>query len=279
MSIKAFQQLACPLDGEALQKDRSSWSCVNGHSFDVSNKGYINLLPVQHKRSLDPGDHKAMVASRQRFLNAGFYKPIADALKQTVLSKTMSTNTISCLDAGCGEGYYLRELAASSPEHSFSLLGLDISKWAILAAAKQDPRAAWVVASNANIPALAQSIDCVLCMFGFPVYDEFRRVLKPEGLYIQVDAGPMHLRELRDIIYPSIKEKVSSGSEKPEGLTQIDHQTVQFSISLAGTSVIADMLAMTPHFYRASIEGREKALALSNITLSVDVTISTFKST
>ena len=32
----------------------------------------MNLLPVQNKRSLDPGDSKEMVAARRRFLEAGY---------------------------------------------------------------------------------------------------------------------------------------------------------------------------------------------------------------
>jgi len=43
------------------------------HSFDIASQGYANLLPVQHKRSRDPGDSKEMVAARRRFLTAGFY--------------------------------------------------------------------------------------------------------------------------------------------------------------------------------------------------------------
>jgi 23S rRNA (guanine745-N1)-methyltransferase len=37
----------------------------------VASQNYANLLPVQKKRSLDPGDSKEMVAARRRFLNIG----------------------------------------------------------------------------------------------------------------------------------------------------------------------------------------------------------------
>ena len=292
MKIIPFQKLACPLDGEALENKTlenedlenkgTAWLCPNGHSFDVASKGYTNLLPVQHKRSLDPGDHKAMVAARQRFLNAGFYQAVADAVNQAVFSTCARTDILNCLDAGCGEGYYLRELAAASnndPVFSgfeLSVLGLDISKWAVLAAAKQDARPTLIVGSNVNIPALPNTFDCVLCMFGFPVYAEFARVLKPGGVYIQVDTGPKHLRELRDIIYPSLKEERADKTESPEGFSKVSNDPVEFSIALNNNSQIADLLAMTPHFYRASAEGRDKALALKELSLTVDVQISTF---
>ncbi|GAB2779113.1 hypothetical protein GCM10027040_01370 [Halomonas shantousis] len=41
-------------------------------------------MPVQNKRSRDPDDSKAMVAARQRFLNAGHYRPIAEAVGRSV---------------------------------------------------------------------------------------------------------------------------------------------------------------------------------------------------
>ncbi|BBI59951.1 hypothetical protein HSBAA_12570 [Vreelandella sulfidaeris] len=67
MSITPFQALACPLDGEPLHVAGNTWRCAAGHSFDIAKQGYVNLLPVQQKRSHDPGDSKAMVAARQRF--------------------------------------------------------------------------------------------------------------------------------------------------------------------------------------------------------------------
>ena len=153
--ITPFQALACPLDGAPLQRDASTWRCAAGHCFDIASQGYANLLPVQQKRSRDPGDSKEMVAARQRFLNAGFYEPIAAATRRAALAELPATALASCLDAGCGEGYYLRQLAAaaSAGGQALALLGLDISKWAVLAAARQDKRANWVVGSNAKLPA------------------------------------------------------------------------------------------------------------------------------
>ena len=62
--ITPFPSLACPLDGAPLQGDGASWRCAAGHSFDIAAQGYTHLLPVQQKRSRDPGDSKEMVAAR-----------------------------------------------------------------------------------------------------------------------------------------------------------------------------------------------------------------------
>lgn len=278
MNIIPFQALACPLDGAPLRRDGATWRCAAGHSFDIASQGYINLLPVQQKRSRDPGDSKEMVAARRRFLNAGFYQPIAAAVSRAALADLRPGATASCLDAGSGEGYYLRQLAAAATEsrQSLAVLGLDISKWAVLSAAKQDKRPSWVVGSNANLPVLPGSLDRVLCMFGFPVYAEFARVLKPAGLLLQVDAGPDHLRELREIIYPALKPERSAEPRTPAGFVSLSTESIGYSADIVGAEQIADLLAMTPHLYRATAEGRARAAALTALTVTVDVRLTRF---
>lgn len=272
MAVTPFRSLACPLDGAPLQCQGSAWCCPAGHSFDIASQGYANLLPVHKKRSLDPGDSKEMVAARRRFLNAGFYQPIAAAVSRLVLADLPENATFSCLDAGCGEGYYVRQLmSALGVGQSVALLGSDISKWAVLSAAKQDKRPNWVVGSNANLPVLSGTIDRVLCMFGFPVYPEFARILKSGGLLLQVDTGPDHLRELREIIYPTLKPERTTVMPVPDGFAEGLFDTLRYALTISGAEQIADLLAMTPHLYRATAEGRARAAALTEIALTVDV--------
>ncbi|WP_237133105.1 putative RNA methyltransferase [Pseudohongiella sp. O18] len=300
MAVTAFTQLACPLDGEPLQREDNTWRCSKGHSFDVARQGYVNLLPVQNKRSRDPGDSKAMVVARQEFLAAGFYQPIAQAVAGAILNGVTSSATLNCLDAGCGEGYYLRQLAAQcQPDQSLTVLGLDISKWAVQAAARQDrhvqhseaasvsgqgaapvsdagtKNVSWVVGNNANLPVLPATLDRILCMFGFPGYPEFLRVLKPGGKLLMVDAGADHLRELREIIYPTLKPARPPQNQAPAGFVMGDIQQLRFSVRLPDAKQIGNLLVMTPHLYRASAEGRARAEQLTELQLTVDVRLTT----
>lgn len=278
MSITPFQTLACPLDGHALHRHGPAWRCAAGHHFDIARDGYVNLLPVQNKRSLDPGDSKDMVAARRRFLNAGHYLPIAAMVSDRVLADLPRDIVPNCLDAGCGEGYYLRQLASSASREgrSLALLGLDISKWAVLAAAKQDKQPNWVVGSNANLPTQTGTVDRLLCLFGFPVYPEFARVLKPGGRLIQVDTGPDHLRELREIIYPTLKPERAPDPSPPWGFQTIATESLRYPLHLTEHEQIADLLTMTPHLYRASAEGRTKAAALTELALTIDIRLTSF---
>ena len=292
MSVSPFTALACPLDGAPLQRQGGSLRCADGHCFDLAAQGYVNLLPVQNKRSLDPGDSKEMVAARRRFLEAGHYQPIADAVAQAVLAGAAPGRTLTCLDAGCGEGYYLRQLAATAAAeaHPLALAGLDISKWAVQAAAKRDlhdarsqagpspsPSTTWVVGSNAGLPVLPGTLDRVLCMFGFPVYGEFARVLRRGGELLQVDAGPEHLRELREVIYPTLKPERPAPRQAPPGFEHLATDTLRFPVHVDGAAPIADLLAMTPHLYRATAEGRARAAALTALTMTVDVRLARYQ--
>ena len=292
MPATPFTALACPLDGTPLQRQGGSLRCPDGHCFDLAAQGYANLLPVQNKRSRDPGDSKEMVAARRRFLEAGHYKPIADAVAQAVLAGAVPGRTLTCLDAGCGEGYYLRQLAAAAAAEArpLALAGLDISKWAVQAAAKRDlqdarsqagasaaPGTTWIVGSNAGLPVLPATLDRVLCMFGFPVYAEFARALRRGGELLQVDAGPDHLRELREVIYPTLKPERPASRSAPPGFELLGTDTLRFQIHVDGAAAIADLLAMTPHLYRASAEGRARAAALTALTMTVDVRLARYR--
>ena len=275
-----FSALACPLDGAALTDSGASWRCEHGHNFDVARQGYLHLLPVQKKRSREPGDSKEMVAARHRFLMAGHYAPVARAVSHAVLDGLASQPTPGILDAGCGEGYYLRQLATAAPGcQRLAVLGLDISKWAIQSAAKQDPSVRWVVGSNANLPILSGTLDRVLCMFGFPVYSEFARVLHKDGLLIQLDPGPAHLVELREVIYPSLKPARDVTGKVPAGFARVGATTIRYTTDVDGADCIRDLLSMTPHLYRANAEGRARAAALSSLTVTIDVELVTLRKT
>ncbi len=275
MSISPFNALTCPLDGVALQPSGQSWCCPSGHRFDVARQGYVNLLPVQRKRSLDPGDSKEMVAARQHFLEAGFYQPLARRIALRLLADvSAATGPLSCLDAGCGEGYYLRQLtlaAAQGPD--LVLAGLDISKWAVMAAARSSRQIRWIVGSNARLPVPDASLDRLLCLFGFPVYAEFARVLRPGGLLLLADPAPGHLLALREIIYPEIRPPREQPPAVPAGFVLQDNEALTYDIHLDSAGLIADLLLMTPHMYRASAAGRARLATLASLALTVDVRI------
>ncbi|MDV2116501.1 putative RNA methyltransferase [Alcaligenes faecalis] len=268
-----FEQLCCPLDGLPLSFEAPSWRCPAGHCFDTASQGYINLLPVQNKRSRDPGDSKEMVAARRRYLESGVYEPIAAGVWRILMDELEGEAPYACLDAGCGEGYYPRYLRQQDKNGQLALIGLDISKWAAMAAARSSPDIRWLVGSNAQLPVPDGALDAVLCMFGFAVPDEFLRALKPGGIWVQVQAGADHLLALRRIIYTSLKLDKSQEQTVAAGFSLERSERICFEVSLSTQQQIADLLLMTPHMFRASMPGLERVRQLTSLDLQVDVQV------
>lgn len=253
--------------------------CPAGHSFDIARQGYVNLLPVQHKKSRDPGDSPAMVAARSAFLDAGVYAPLADAVEERALSLLAGTPAPAVLDAGCGEGYYLdrlqRRLCPDETACTARLVGLDIAKPAILAACRRNRQIAWLVASNVRPPLLADSMDLVLCLFGFPCWEAFAGVLRPAGHVLLVDPGPDHLLELRELIYPQVRRSPPRPLDEAEaaGFRLMATESLRFCTGPLGRDQLDRLLVMTPHLYRASEDGKAAAAALDSLALTVDVVL------
>ena len=136
-----------------LHQSGKTYTCQNQHSFDLAKEGYLNLLPVQHKHSKEPGDSKQMMIARREFLEAGFYEPMAKAVAMMIDANKTIGQGMRLLDLGCGEGYYSRKIALYC-KHSeqLALHGIDIAKFGVAAAAKKQPKARFIVASSNRLP-------------------------------------------------------------------------------------------------------------------------------
>lgn len=281
MLLTPDAMLACPMDGLPLARSAQQWRCEKGHTYDIAREGYSNLLLVQHKASLDPGDSKDMVAARRRFLEAGYFAPIAERVywMASGVLPSGSDKVARVLDAGCGEGFYLDRFAGLAahhgPEGTLALAGIDVSKWAVKAAAKRKVPCTWAVASNRQPPFAAGSLDLIVCVFGFPVWEGFARVLAPGGRVLLVDPGPEHLIELRRVIYPSVKQTSApafTGAEA-KGFRLESEEALLFKITVEEASRLKDLLLMTPHGHRIAPDRRAAAQALQSLDLTVDVTL------
>ena len=252
-------ELMCPLCGKELTRQAHAWVCENRHSFDIARQGYVNLLPVQQKRSLQPGDTKEQVASRRAFLEGGFYAPIRDGL--CALAKDHGC-TGPILDISCGEGYYSAYLAK---ELNAPLVGLDISKEAVRYAAGRYKEALWLCASAAHLPMADHSAGLITSLFALTMPEEFLRVLRPDGMFIQVLAAEDHLLGLKSIIYPELNHKEKDSVPQIPGFRLVESRPVRFTFTVEGEQV-QNLLSMTPHVYRIGKEGADRLRQTEKLT-------------
>ena len=260
--------LLCPICAQRLQLQEKTYCCQNRHCFDIARQGYVNLLPVQNKRSLNPGDTTEQVLARREFLSAGYYKPILEALCQ--MAKPYNG---PILDVGCGEGYYSAGLAQAL--HT-QLVGLDISKEAVRRAAGMYKNALWLCGSAARLPISEESVGILTSLFALTVPEEFHRVLKQDGIFFQVLAAPDHLLSLKSIIYPELIHKEKDIVPQLPGFRLLKSQPVRFTFTVEGQQV-RNLLSMTPHVYRISKEGHTRLENTHSLTDTASCVINLFQ--
>ena len=252
-------ELICPVCGCTFSRVDREYRCENRHSFDIARQGYVNLLTVQQKKSLHPGDTREQVLSRRAFLEAGYYAPIARTLCDTALELGAKGPV---LDVGCGEGYYSAQLAKAL---GAELTGLDISKEAVRCAAGKYKDALWLCGTAAHLPVADGSAGLMTSLFALTMPEEFRRVLSPGGYYFQVLAAEDHLMGLKSVIYPELLHKEKNTVPELPGFTLVKSVPIRFSFTVEGEQV-RNLLSMTPHVYRISREGAQRLAATETLT-------------
>jgi len=252
-------ELLCPICAQVLQRADRTYRCAGGHAFDLARQGHLHLLPVQNKRSLNPGDTREQVISRRNFLEAGFYAPIAQTLCDAARKYGIRGPV---LDVGCGEGYYSTRVAAAV---GAELVGLDISKEAVRCAASKYKNALWICGSAARLPFPSGSAGLITSLFALTAAEEFARVLDDNGLFFQVLAEEDHLLGLKSIIYSELIHKQKNTAPTLPGFTLEEQIPIRFSFTAEGEQV-QNLLSMTPHVYRISKEGAARLAATRTLT-------------
>ena len=269
----APDDLCCPICTAPLAAGERAFACASGHSFDRARQGYVNLLRPTRLR----GDSAEMLHARRRFLDAGWYAPLADALTEIVgawlaqESPAIPGAARALVDIGCGEGFYLRRLAQSRAStlkaQGWRLYGLDLSRDTIRMAAGRAaleerqpadqqksaplPSVTWVVASARDrLPFADAGVGALLNIFAPRVAEEFARVVAPGGLLVVMTPLAEHLAEARAALpwllspQPDKDDRLRTTLENDFAL--VEARPAQFTLAL-DAAALADLASMTPH--------------------------------
>lgn len=267
--------LKCPICMAKMSQNNEKTLFCEGkrvHSYDISASGYVNLATP---KQCGGGDNKDAVKARTAFLDLDLYLPIANKVTQ-LLKQFVSTDK-KVIDAGCGEGYYTSKIA----ENGFSTIGFDISKMAIEAAAKRVKReninnAVFAVASVYELPVFDSSAGAVINIFAPCVESEYLRVLDGDGVLIVVHAGKDHLMGLKKHIYNNIYEN-DERADLPKSMELLAEETLKYDILVKGNQNIKNLFAMTPYYWRTSLEDAKKLDNLEELQTKIDIIFSIFK--
>ena len=267
---------SCPLCQHSLTLTERSYRCNNNHSFDIAKEGYVNLMPVQHKRSKDPGDNKEMMQARRHFLERGYYQPMQSKVAQ-ICAQYLKNSQHKLLDIGCGEGYYTNEVSCQLKEQHPSAItyGLDISKIAIRYASKRYPSCQFSVASSARLPFEDKCLDAVLRIYAPCSPSELDRVIRSGGIVVTVTPGARHLYQLREKLYKT----VNLHDESPEEIDGFElEQQVALNYVMTLENGDADtLLQMTPFAWKADSTLRQSLASKESFECEADFIIRIYR--
>jgi len=266
----------CPICSNPLRREERSYRCTSGHCFDIAKEGYVNLLPVNKKNSLLPGDNAVMSRLRHAFLSAGYYKRLLDEICKSVVG--LSADRPRILDSGCGDGYYtaglFSELTAAGKHPAVA--GIDISKSMVRYAARREKNIEFAVSSAFGIPASDGSVDFLLNCFSPLSLDEFRRVLGPGGIFIYVVPAPDHLWELKEAVYERPYRNKEMQITYP-GFQYEDVLPVDAVITLPDNETVRSLFYMTPYAWRTSKNDAAKLDGIDSLTTRISFRLHIFK--
>jgi len=251
--------LACPYCEAALIRAGQALRCQRGHAFNIARTGYADLLPTRRWGAV-PGDTRAMLLARRRFLDRGHYRPIAVALGVAVARHLAATppttrDRARCIaDAGCGEGYYLaqvrQELLARAGLGPLAFVGSDVSREAAALTARRSPALNVVAAdSRVRLPYRDASLTALLNLFAPRGSAEFARVVAPGGLLAIVIPTADHLRELRaalPLLGIAAGKRAALLAQFAGTFVLAEMVPLAFALDLSGEDA-ADLLRMTPN--------------------------------
>ncbi len=255
--------LICPICHAPLIKEAKSLVCEARHTYDIAKSGYVNLLM---KKAGQHGDNDAMLAARQAFLNSGYYGHLACALQEAVSALPLPTAP-TVLDCGTGEGYYLEALFHTLKEKMPSLYGFDISKQALLLAAKRGLDATLFVASAYSVPMATESVDLAMLFFSPFCHEEMLRTLKKGGYLVMAVPAEAHLWELKQLIYDTPYRNTLAPFEI-EGFSLLSHRHIEKTIRLASQEEIQLLFQMTPYYYKTSPKDKDKTRAVDSLAVT-----------
>ena len=194
----------CPIcKGSIKNVTENSVICKNNHCFNMSKKGYINLIKNNNKTIYD----KDLFEARSKIYDQKVYEILSEEIINIVDKYTTGEKINYVLDAGCGEGYYLNQLYLDEKiNKKCRLIGIDIAREGVALATRFENRVFWSVSDLSNLPFDDNKIDVILDILSPSNYREFARVLNKKGIIIKVIPEENYLQEIRNQIAAYIKK-------------------------------------------------------------------------
>ena len=272
---KNIEVFKCPICNSDMKiNDKNSLICSNNHCFDISKKGYINLLNNSNNKIYD----KDLFEARNKIYKSNLYDILTREIGYVINEYTLNKNKNYILDAGCGEGYYINQLTKEKNLNNCEFVGIDISKEGINITTREGNDIIWCISDLSNLPFKDEKFDVILNILSPSNYKEFNRVLNKDGVVIKVIPESEYLKEIRDAINGEIKNKSYSNKNVvgvfKQHLDIVNQRKVSYKCNI-DKSNLKDLAKMTPLTSSLSEEQIDNLIKynISNITIDLRIIV------
>lgn len=245
--------------------------CPNKHHLDKNEQGYWVFSQAKKPHM----DSRQVMRAKRFLLESGVFTPLLDALKQQLTLAltdyvTDQDAAVNHLDFDCGDGFYLRALTDTlqGVAANCNQTGIGEAENALFAAVKSHPEATYIVSQLKQLPFVDECFDLVTLIDKPLKGKELLRVLKPNGLFVQVSPGPRHLWQIKQYLYKDLTEKPADLT-LAKGLELIHQQRVSFTLNVTPDEAVT-LLEMTPYAWRAADKVKRQMLTGDFSLLEVD---------
>jgi len=277
LQMKRYEHIfRCPICQTSMKiVDLKSFVCAQNHTFDMARQGHMNLLTSPSKSNYNT----SLFTARRAVIMSNLFKPLTDEISALISKHTDGKSSLSIIDMGSGEGSHLHNIHKILERDYYKnplAFGIDISKEGILETAKNYEEIIWLVADLANSPFVDNTFDMILNILSPSNYEEFSRIIKPDGMIIKVVPGRNYLQEIRNFFYKNNEQQKYSNTDVIKGFTEkfslIDHITLEYTEILNQTN-LQSLIQMTPLTWNVSNDKIKEFLQrqINEITIHLEV--------
>ncbi|MDU4694752.1 MAG: methyltransferase domain-containing protein [Paenibacillus sp.] len=271
--------LKCPVCGGRFDgTNPPNLTCPEGHAFDRAKQGYFNLTtrPVQGHY-----DKELFTARRNMITDSRLYASLHETIAKIIANRgTVREGERASgglvVDMGCGEGSHLRGILRELGPSDWLGLGIDLSKEGIRMASRHYADGLWVVSDLAHAPLQDQSAQVLLNLLSPANYQEFKRILSPEGILIKVVPGADYLGELREMLHGDSNKRDYSNAKIValfrRHFSKVEVMHLKYQQRL-GADELRDLVRMSPLAWSAEQAKVEAFTSQGSAEITIDLAL------
>lgn len=266
-NINIFQCPVCQKD-LIVENSKKSIKCIDGHTFDISKKGTVQLV-----NKFVQSDYDAkLFNSRSYMMNAGLFNQVFEQ----IANHTQDGEVV--VDAGSGEGsamIYLRE------QKDLTAIGFDLASEGIQSSSRSLSleNLFFAVGNLANIPLKDDSVDTIINLLSPASYDEFKRILKPRKSIIKIIPNTNYLTEIRQFVSQRqnhINATYDNGDvvdNLMKHFKSVEIEDISYQFALDTPELKENMFMMTPLTWSLGDEVKQEFMRsdIDNVTINLQL--------